>query len=285
MNDTRSYFTRFYLLLGLLLYVLTLPEAHAQATAQQKADKSALTGKKVLVFTKNGKGYVHDNLAASIAAIEKLGAENGFLVDASDDAAVMTEENLKQYDALIFASANNQVFDTDEQKLAFQRYIQAGGGFVGIHIASGVERQWPWFAKMVGGRFLRHPKLQSFDIHVLDHTHPSTSFLPPIWKWEDECYYLTHLNPDIHVLLVADLNTVEDDKKAEYPGEVFGHYFPLSWHHEFDGGREWYTSLGHKIEYYSNPDFLKHLLGGISWVLDRPGGLDYSKAGKTLKME
>jgi type 1 glutamine amidotransferase len=246
---------------------------------------SSLKGKKVLVFTENGEGYVHDNIATSVAALQKLGQENGFAVDASDDSAVMTEENLKQYDALIFSNSNNEVFDNDAQKLAFQRYIQAGGGFVGIHIASGTERKWDWFAQMVGGRFLRHPKLQAFDIKVMDADHPATEFLPPVWKWEDECYFQTHLNPDIHVLLAADLNTVEDNKMAEYPGNTFGHYFPLSWYHEFDGGYQWYTALGHKSEYYSNPDFLQHLLGGISWVLSRPKGLDYTRAGKTLRLE
>lgn len=262
------------------------PDYAVQPAAQdQQTAKPPKKGKKVLVYTKNGKGFVHDNIAASVAAIQKLGAENGFIVDVSDDPAVMTEQNLRQYSALIFSNSNNEGFDTDAQKLAFQRYIQAGGGFVGIHSASGSERQWPWFSRMVGGKFLRHPKLQPFDLHVIDPSHPSTAKLPAVWKWEDECYYLTNLNPDIHVVLAADLNTVEDDKKGEYPGAVFGHMFPTSWYHEFDGGRQWYTSLGHKIEYYTRPDFLQHLLGGIQWVLDRKGKLDYSKAGKTLKME
>ena len=107
--------------------------------------------------------------------------------------------------------------------------------------------------------------------------------MPKIWQREDECYYLSNLNPDIHVLLAADLNTVEDDSKDEYPGKMFGGYFPVSWCHEFDGGRQWYTSLGHKIQYYSEPDFLRHLLGGILWVLDKPRELDYSKAGTMLR--
>lgn len=229
----------------------------------------SLQGKKALVFTKNGEGYVHDNIAVSVAALKKLGEENGFSVDASDDPAVMTEDNLRKYDVLIFSNTNNETFDTEAQRMAFQRYIQSGGGFVGIHIASGSERQWPWYWKMIGGKFVRHPKLQSFDIHVIDPAHPSTTFLPKVWKWEDECYFLDQLNPDIHVLLAADLNTVEDEKKVEYPGTTFGQYAPLSWRHEFEGGRQWYTALGHKSEYYSDPDFLKHLLGGIAWAVSR----------------
>src|ERR1035441_1879114 len=103
--------------------------------------------RRVLVYTKNqiGKGlYVHDNIPASVAAIKKLGEENSFAVDVSDDPAVFTDENLKRYKALIFDNSNNEIFGSEEQKTAFQRYIRAGGGFVGIHSATGSMRQWPW---------------------------------------------------------------------------------------------------------------------------------------------
>ena len=115
--------------------------------------------RRVLVYTKNqiGKGlYVHDNIPASVTAIKKLGAENSFAVDVSDDPAMFTFQNLKRYKALIFDNTNNEIFDNEEQKAAFQRYIRAGGGFVGIHSASGSMRQWPWFWEMLGGKFLRY---------------------------------------------------------------------------------------------------------------------------------
>ncbi|MDN5211708.1 PmoA family protein [Fulvivirgaceae bacterium BMA12] len=225
--------------------------------------------KRVLVYTKNGEGYVHENIPYSIAAIKKLGKENGFLVDASDDPGVFTDKNISRYDALIFSNTNNEVFDTQEQRDVFKRYIQSGGAFVGIHSACGSERSWPWFWKVLGGKFHRHPPRQDFDVKILDKDHPSTRFLPDTWHIkDDECYYMKHLNPDIHVLAAADLNTVKDDKKAEYPGEVFGDSFPTTWCHEFDGGRQWYTALGHKPEHYEDPLLLKHILGGIFWALE-----------------
>ncbi|MCB9280700.1 MAG: ThuA domain-containing protein [Lewinellaceae bacterium] len=238
--------------------------------------------KRVLVYTRNGKGYIHENRAASVEAIKKLGAENGFIVDATEDPAFITEENLKKYQAVICSNTNNETFDTEAGKLAFQRYIQAGGGFVGIHSASGSERQWPWFWSLLGGKFRRHPPLQSFDVKVIDPTHPSTLHLGKIWKWEDECYYLEQFNPGNHVLLAADLTTVEDDKKAEYPGVIFGNYIPLAWCRDNGPGRAWYTALGHKPEYYADPNYLKHLLGGILWVLDGTDRLDYSRATAVL---
>jgi type 1 glutamine amidotransferase len=218
--------------------------------------------RRVLVYTKNqiGKGlYVHDNIPASVAAIKKLGEENSFAVDVSDDPAVFTDSNLKRYKALIF--------DNEEQKAAFQRYIRAGGGFVGIHSASGSMRQWPWFWEMLGGKFLRHPKLQPFTIKVKDPKDPSTAHLGTSFQWTDEFYFLDHMPEGLHVLLAGDLTTLTDPAKDKYPGKQFGDEFPLAWRHQFDGGREWYTALGHKPEYYSDPKLTKHILGGILWAM------------------
>ncbi len=242
--------------------------------------------KRILIYTKNGEGFVHDNIPYSTPLIKKIAEEKGYAVDTSADASVITEENLKRYHALVFSNTNNETFDTDEQKLAFQRYIQAGGRLVSIHSACGSERQWPWFWKVVGGKFFRHaPGGQTFDIKVIDANNPSTAHLPNVWSWEDECYYLKHMNPDIHVLIAADLRTVEDEKKQEYPGEIFGNYFPISWCHEFDGGRQWHTSLGHSAEYYDDKAFQNHILGGIEWVTQPQFQLDYSKATTELILD
>lgn len=231
---------------------------------------------KILVYTRNGEGFVHDNIQASIDALIKAGQENGIIVDASDDPSFITEENLRQYNCIVLSNTNNETFDTDEQKLAFVRYIHAGGGIAGIHSACGSERQWPWFWSMLGGKFERHPPFQQFDIKIINHNHPSTEFFGDIWEWEDECYYLKHLNPSINVLIAADLRTIEDEQKTDYPGEVFGNYFPLAWNHEFEGGRVFYTALGHSQEHYSDPDLIKHILGGIKWAIGDGSGPDYT---------
>lgn len=234
--------------------------------------------RRVLIYTKNGPGYVHDNIAASVAALQQICAANKITADVSDEPSVFTRENLDRYSAIIFSNSNNEGFDTDEQRLAFVHYIQAGGGFVGIHSACASERLWPWFWAMVGGKFVRHPKLQPFDIKVIDHSHPATAPLGDTWKWEDECYFMDHLNPDIRVLLAVDLRTLDDPQAKEFPGEMFGHFFPLAWYHEFDGGRQFFTALGHKIEYYSDSNFIQHLKGGLLWAIGKNKKLDYSKA-------
>lgn len=226
---------------------------------------------RVLVYTRSytpdGKGYVHDNIAAGVALLKKLGAENGFAVDASDQPAVFTDANLRNYAALIFANSNNEAFENDAQRAVFERYIKAGGGFVGIHSASGSERTWPFYWATLGGKFKRHPPLQPFTIQVLDRKHPAAAHLGATWAWADEFYYNDNLNPRMHVILAGQLSDLKDPKPDGYPGATFGDLFPLSWCIEENGGRRFYTALGHKIEFYSEPNFQKHVLGGVLWVL------------------
>src|SRR5688500_4784136 len=143
----------------LLLSFITL-----QIFAQQKVNWKKIT---VLVYTKNGKEYVHDNIPAAVSCIQNLGRQYGFKVDTSSNPSVMTRENLKQYSLLIFPSTNNDVFDTDAQRLAFRHYIEAGGGFVGIHSVTGTERNWKWFKMMLGGTFSWHAKFQKFLVNVI----------------------------------------------------------------------------------------------------------------------
>ncbi|MDF1572560.1 MAG: ThuA domain-containing protein [Bacteroidales bacterium] len=240
----------------------------AMITSLGMAQDGGLNGKSVLIYTRNGEGYVHDNIAASVEALEEICSSIGIKTMHTDDPVIFEKKGLQKYDAIIFSNSNNEAFLTEEQRAAFKEYILSGKGFMAIHSANASERDWPWYAEMVGGKFIRHPKLQKFDIHVIDPTHVSTSHLPKVWQWEDECYYSNYLNPAIHVLLAADLGTIKDDEKDEYPGDVFGNLFPLAWYHVVEGTRVFYTALGHKIEYYDDTFFRQHLQGGIVWILE-----------------
>lgn len=248
------------------------------ATAQHESKNGAkINWEKVnvLVYTKNGKGYVHDNIEAASRTIQQLGKQYGFHVDVSDDPAGFTEDQLRKYTLVIFNNTNNEVFDNSGQKVAFMRYIQAGGGFVGLHSATGTERQWSWFKRLIGASFLRHAKHQPFKEIIIDPHHPSTSFLPPTWQREDECYFFKEYNPDIHVLVVHDLGSLDDQDKPTWYG---GTSSPSVWCHAFDGGRQWYTSLGHDSAIYAIPEFRRHIMGGIIWVIGENKPLDYRKA-------
>ncbi|WP_346237259.1 ThuA domain-containing protein [Niabella insulamsoli] len=241
---------------------------------------------RVLVYKKNGKGFIHDNVPYAAQAIIDLGRQHGFKVDTSSDASVMTEANLKQYRMLIFTSTNNDVFDTDAQRLAFRRYIEAGGGFVGVHSVTGTERHWEWFKMMLGGTFSWHARGQKFTVRVIDPKHPSMKGTPAVWERFDECYFAKEIWPGPRALMVNDFSTI-DTSTAQQKNLLDKHkgnlerYVPSAWVHDFDGGTTWCTTLGHGKENYSDPAYLKHLMGGIEYVANAAKKLDFSKAYAT----
>lgn len=238
---------------------------------------------RVLVYTKNGKGYVHDNIPSAVSCIQKLGKQYGFKVDTSRDASIMTENNLKQYSLLIFPSTNNDVFDTDEQRLAFRRYIEAGGGFVGIHSVTGTERNWKWFKMMMGGTFSWHAKFQRFKEKIISPSHPSMRGLPKVWEKEDECYFAKELYPGPIVLAAHDITSLNLTDTAQKNLVIknaggYAELYPSVWYYDFDGGHTWCTVLGHDKKDYSDPVYVKHIFQGIRFVAGKVKARDYSKA-------
>ena len=263
-----------------LLCVLLIVTISYQTYAQKEVNWKKVH---VLVYTKNGKGYVHDNIPSAVACIQKLGLQHGFKVDTSSDASVMTENNLKQYTLLVFPSTNNDVFDTDLQRLAFRRYIEAGGGFVGIHSVTGTERNWKWFKMMLGGTFAWHAPFQKFTVRVIDPAHPSMQGLPKVWEKEDECYFAKELYPGPKVLLAHDittLNTSDTTIRNNIIKNAGGYVelYPAAWAYDFDGGHTWVTVLGHDKRDYSDPVYVQHIYQGIRYVAGLVKPLDFSKA-------
>ena len=229
---------------------------------------------KVLVFSKT-MGFKHTAIPDGIAAIQKLGAENNFEVDTTKNAAIFEEDSLQQYSAIIFMSTTGNILD-HKQEAGFERYIQAGGGFVGIHAATDTEYDWNWYGKLVGAYFHSHPSgTPEADFIIKDRTFAATSFFTDtVWHRTDEMYNFKKINPDINVLITIDETT--------YEGGINGDYHPMSWYHEYDGGRAFYTALGHTSETYGEENFLKHLLGGIQYAIGDNLKLDYSKASSQI---
>ena len=240
---------------------------------------------KILVYTKNGKGYVHDNIPFAVISIKELADANNFEIDVSDDPSVFNKSNLQKYKLIIFTSTNNDVFDTDEQRLNFRQYIEAGGGFVGIHSVTGTERNWKWFKMMLGETFSWHAKYQKFKVLKINSNHPSMKGVPDSWEREDECYFGKELYPGIQVLMVHDLESLQKDQTDLITKNAgsFANYYPAVWFQEFDGGNIWVTALGHSKESYQDPIFKNHLLQGIRFIASKFKGLDYTKVHTTSK--
>ncbi|WP_209329244.1 ThuA domain-containing protein [Lunatimonas salinarum] len=263
------------------VFLLTLVTFFSSLTLLQAED--VLKGKRVLVYTKNGEGFVHDNIPYAVECVKRLGQAHGFEVEVSDNPSIFTDTYLKGIDFMVFTSTNNEVFDTDEQRLAFRRYMQAGGGLVGIHSVVGTERKWEWFKMMIGGRFVWHPRFQKFRINKLDHNHASMEGVPNVWEKEDECYLMHELYPGIRVIMAHDLESLNKDQEErvrELAGN-FGRYYPAVWHQDFDGGVVWVTALGHHIKDYEDPEFVNHIYQGMKYVSGKIGPRDYTKAYAT----
>ena len=240
-----------------LLTLLGLVSVGLSPAPRARADDVGIP--RILVFSQTA-AFRHDSIPAGIAAIRRLGAQNGFGVDASEDPRMFADSQLAAYRAVVFLSTTGNILD-DDQRAAFQRFVEAGNGFVGVHSASDTGYDWAWYGGLVGTYFASHPDIQPATLHVEDTTHPSTAELPSTWTRADEWYDFRSNPrdlPGIHVLVTLDEST--------YSGGSMGADHPWSWYHAYDGGRAWYTAGGHTLESYSENAFLRHLLGGIQYA-------------------
>jgi cytochrome c len=227
-----------------LAFVLLAPAA---ASAPPAAPR-------ILVFTKTT-GFRHASIPAAVQALTTLGAKNGFAVDATEDGGAFTDANLARYAAVVFLLTTGDVLD-DTQQTAFEHYIRAGHGWVGIHSAADTEYDWAWYGGLVGAYFRDHPAIQPA---VLDVAEPRDG-LPAKWMRTDEWYdFRSNPRASVHVLA-----TIEE---SSYDGGTMGTDHPIAWWHDYDGGRAWYTAGGHTDESWSEPLFLVHVLSGIEYAI------------------
>ncbi|MFJ1809336.1 MULTISPECIES: ThuA domain-containing protein [unclassified Streptomyces] len=208
---------------------------------------------RLLVYTRTT-DYRHDSIPDAVAALRELG---GFTVDHTEDPAAL-EVSLDGYAAVVFLSTSGEVL-TPAGRERLAGYVEAGGGFAGVHAAACTEYDWPYYGELLGARFARHPEYQPGKVVIEDHDHPATRATPPVWDLTDE-WYDFHTNPRgrVRVLAVAD--------ESSYTGGGMGADHPLVWCREQGRGRVFYTALGHASEAYADPRFLTQLSGGIAWA-------------------
>ncbi|AXI99556.1 cytochrome c/hypothetical protein [Cyclonatronum proteinivorum] len=258
-------------LLPFLLFALGFALTACGGDAQdQQSDYSGPTQLEVegatdrlLVYTKTS-GWRHDSIEAGVEAVKRLGSDNGFSVKHTEDPAYFSPDNLSRYQAVLFLNTTEDVFSRDDQRQAFKAFIQNGGGFAGVHSATDTEYEWPWFGELVGARFSNHPNnpnVRQAVLEVVNRNHPATRPLPERWEREDEWYNFSFISGATQVLLRLDTDSYEG---SDHPGN-----HPIAWYHDFDGGRAFYTGLGHTKESFEEPLFLDHLLGGILYALGR----------------
>lgn len=212
---------------------------------------------KVLIFTKTA-GFRHSSIPKGVETVRSLLNEEGILSTHTEDASYFSTDSLTQFDAVIFLNTSGDILD-ETQKGAFMAYIRSGRGYVGIHAASDTEFNWPWYGGLVGAYFSQHPPVQDAKMDVVNREHLSTKHLPEVWFHKDEWYDFKDVKQGLNILMTLD--------ETSYKGGTMGKFHPIAWFQEYDGGRSFYTALGHTDESYDEERFQKHIIGGIRYAL------------------
>ncbi|WP_143959701.1 ThuA domain-containing protein [Litoribacter populi] len=200
-------------------------------------------------------GFRHESIQSGVEGLKQLARENFFLLDHTEDIDIFASERIHEYDVVILLNTTGEIFRENHQE-GFKKFVRDGKGVVGIHSATDTSYEWDWYNKLIGAQFASHPEIQTAKVKTKNNNHSSTLHLPDEWLWTDEWYNFKNFNKDVHVILEVDPNSYDT-------GDQDINYHPIAWYHEFDGGRVFYTALGHVNHAYQDPMFLKHLLGGI----------------------
>lgn len=229
---------------------------------------------RALVFSKTV-GWYHYSIHSGVDAIKKLGERHTFRVDWEENSSVFNDNRLKNYQVVIFLNTTGDILNAEEQA-AFERYIKAGGGWVGVHSAADTEYDWEWYTHLVGMMFRTHPKEQTAMLNILDTNFPGMQrWGDKTQIWTDEWYQYRQpaLEKDLHYLISVDEKTYDPSRMGRDGAMIngMGDFHPIAWYHNYDGGRAFYTGLGHIDNVYKDQAFLDHLYGGIYWAATGKG--------------
>ena len=242
---------------ALLCLLFTAPSS---TTAQHSEPSNGA----VLIFS-GTTGYRHDSIPAGVAAVTGIAKAKGLEVVASEDPAMFAADRLARFRVIVLLSTTTDPKNPSSEWLvgsrrdALQAFVRRGGGILAVHAAADSHYHWPWYSRLIGGHFASHPEgTPTGLVSVTDPDHPATRSLPRATRRTDEWYYFDDYDPTSRLLV--QLDPVSIGEKDVNPN-------PLSWTREVDGGRLFYTAMGHTRESFAEPYMLEHLSGGLDWVL------------------
>lgn len=245
-----------------LLFILFLQFACCEFTRAQAKQFKAL----VVTTTR---GWHHESLHAGFLAIQQMGTRNFFDVVLLESPTSFTDRYLEQFKVIIFLNTTGDILDSAQQKV-MERFISSGKGFVGIHSAADTEYDWHWYTQLVGRMFQIHPVIQTAKLTIIDSVFPGLQGFAGNKLWTDEWYeFGPEKVPDLHYILGVDessYNPIVARANRDNKGMGMGKFHPIAWYHHYDGGRSFYTALGHMPVVFSDPAFLNHLYAGIYWA-------------------
>jgi type 1 glutamine amidotransferase len=229
----------------------------------------------VMLYTSPDKWH---NISEPTAILEfqEMANRHAFGVTWTTINSSFNDESLKKFDVIVFLHSTSRDL-SPEQLESLKKFIRNGGGFVGIHGTSACRREGEWFRKLVGRTLTDHPEEQTAVMNVVDKNHPATMQLSDRWIWTDEWYsYSEALTENQKVLITLDEKTYDPNRCWGDPKRktAMGSFHPIAWYQEYDGGRSFYTTLGHMPALYKDPWFLNHIYGGIYWAATGLGVYD-----------
>ncbi len=143
-----------------------------------------------------------------------------------------------------------------DQLQRIRRYCARGGALVGLRSAGRALQQWPELdAKIFGGHHRGECNNRSTEVNFAGD-HPDHALLNDVEPFISRCRLCKH-------------GTIAADAKVLLTGTSYGRVEPVAWAREHNGGRIFYSSLGHPDDFY-HPSFLQLLVNAISWTSGRP---------------
>lgn len=218
----------------------------------------------VLLIFSHSTGFRHESIPVGVAALREIASEQGMAVRASEDPGVFdADASLRGITAVALLSTTTDPQRADSEwfvgkrRATLMRFVRRGGGIVGVHAAADSHYRWPWFGRMIGARFASHPPgTPAGRLRRTAARHPATEVLPHEFARTDEWYRYKDRTAAT-VLLALDPASI---------GEAAGPAWPMAWVHEFEGGRVFYTGLGHTSDGFADPHMRAHLAGGLRWA-------------------
>jgi len=260
-----------------LLAATAFSQTSVTGNAQlEELSRQPRQGMNVLVFTKTA-GFYHDSKPNAIKAFYEIAHNNKWQITFTEDSTLFSVMELSKYNVVVFLLTTGNNLLNDEEKLVFQKYVEGGGGFVGVHSATDTEYKWPWYEELIGAHFLGHPPVHEGKLIIENRNHPATMcFGADTLRWKDEFYSFDRnprKNSNVKVLVSIDETSYNIDENLWFKNVniVMGDH-PLIWCQNIGRGRSFYTALGHTAELYDNEMFRKHLTGAILWAASKADG-------------
>jgi hypothetical protein len=208
---------------------------------------------------------VHHGLTSAALGLTELAELAGLSFRHPASVSELQPDDLEHVDVLALATIGDTPWPT-MLRAAIEKRVAAGRmGVVGLHSATDASRDWTSYCALLGARFDGHPVTAELPVAVVDRTHPSTRHLPELWRVRDELYLFTDWQPDNRTLLAVRMGP----RATYHEGENLAtRDLPLAWCRPFGRGRCFYTALGHFATAWEDGSYVRHVLGGIEWVLE-----------------